>query len=127
MLDKRYNEVIEELNKNMESESDSQYAKMVITELTLMYLDEVNKLEKAYEKKIQLCNLRLAELEQRIEGLENDIFDEEDDDGSICISCPYCNADIILDSSTPENEIECPECKNMIELDWGLLDDDDIM
>ena len=126
MLDKRYNEVIEELNKNMESESDSQYAKMVITELTLMYLDEVNKLEKAYEKKIQLCNLRLAELEQRIEGLENDIFYEEDD-GSICISCPYCNADIILDSSTPEDEIECPECKNMIELDWGFLDDDDIM
>ena len=126
MLDKRYNEVIEELNKNMESESDSQYAKMVITELTLMYLDEVNKLEKAFEKKIQLCNLRLAELEQRIEGLENDIFDEEDD-GSICISCPYCNADIILDSSTPEDEIECPECKNMIELDWGFLDDDDIM
>ena len=126
MLDKRYNEVIEELNKNMESESDSQYAKMVITELTLMYLDEVNKLEKAYEKKIQLCNLRLAELEQRIEGLENYIFDEEDD-GSVCISCPYCNADIILDSSTPEDEIECPECKNMIELDWGFLDDDDIM
>ena len=24
-------------------------------------------------------------------------------------SCPYCNADIILDSSTPEDEIECPE------------------
>ena len=44
MLDKKFNEVIEELDKNMESKSDSKYAKMVITELTLVYLDEIHKL-----------------------------------------------------------------------------------
>ena len=54
MLDKKYNEVIEDLKNNMESPIDSEYARKVITDLTMTYLEEMNKLEKSYEKRIKL-------------------------------------------------------------------------
>ncbi len=126
MLDKKYNEVIEDLKNNMESPIDSEYARKVITDLTMTYLEEMNKLEKSYEKRIKLCNLKLAELERRIESLEEEIFEDGEED-YISILCPYCNANIIVDSSNQEKEIECPECNNMIELDWEENEDDDIM
>ena len=130
MLDKKYNEVIENLSKNMESEADSAYARKVITELTLTYLDEINKIEKMYEKRLQICGLKLSDLEARIKSLEDEVIDEED---LITISCPYCNASIMLDTIEQEDEIICPDCNNIIELDWSEieeelgLDDDDIM
>ena len=124
MLDKKYNEVIEDLKKNMESPVDSEYARKVITDLTITYLDELNKIEKSYEQKIKLCTSRLEELEERIMSLEEEIFEGED---CLSIICPYCNATILLDSLTQDKEIECPECNNMIELDWGSDEDDDIM
>ena len=62
MLDKKFNEVIEELDKNMESKADAKYARVVITELTLMYLDEIHKLELDYEKRLKLCNAKLKDL-----------------------------------------------------------------
>lgn len=124
MLDKKYNEVIEDLKNNMVSPVDSEYARKVITDLTITYLDELNKIEKSYEQKIKICNSRLEELEERIMSLEEEIFEGEDYPS---IVCPYCNATILLDSLTQDKEIECPECNNMIELDWGSDEDDDIM
>ena len=56
MLDKKYNEVIEDLKNNMVSPVDSEYARKVITDLTITYLDELNKIEKSYEQKIKICN-----------------------------------------------------------------------
>jgi ribosomal protein S27E len=120
MLDKKYNEVIENLNLNMENPRDSAYARKVITELTMTYLDEVNKLEKAYEKRLQICTAKLVDLEKRIRSIEEEIIDEDD---YITISCPYCNTNIVVDFISQE-EIECPECHNTIELDWSDLDDD---
>lgn len=125
MLDKKFNEVIEELDKNMESKSDSKYAKMVITELTLVYLDEIYKLELDYEKRLKICNARLKDLEQRLTGLEDEIFDESDEE-FFSVTCPYCNANIMVSSFEHDSEIECPECKNMIELDWEFDEDDEL-
>lgn len=125
MLDKKFNEVIEELDKNMESKSDSKYAKMVITELTLVYLDEIHKLELDYEKRLKICNARLKDLEQRLTGLEDEIFDESDEE-FFSVTCPYCNANIMVSSFEHDSEIECPECKNMIELDWEFDEDNEL-
>jgi len=42
------------------------------------------------------------------------------------IVCPYCEYEFVIDANEDKKEVECPECKNIIELDWsGNLDEDD--
>ena len=127
MLEKKFNEVIKDLTSNMKSPKDTEYAKRVVTDLTLTYLDQINQLTKSYENKIHLCNLRVADLEQRIQSLEEEIFEDDDESNYLSILCPYCNASVMIDSSSEEKEIECPECNNLIELDWDSDNEDDIM
>ena len=41
------------------------------------------------------------------------------------IVCPYCNYEFVIDVDENKTEIECPECNNLIELDWsGDVDDE---
>ena len=41
------------------------------------------------------------------------------------ITCPYCNYEFFVDIDENKTEIECPECKNTIELDWsGDIEDE---
>ena len=53
-------------------------------------------------------------------------FYEEDDEEFFSVNCPYCNANIMVSSFEHDSEIECPECKNMIELDWEFDEDDEL-
>ena len=56
--------------------------------------------------------------------IEDDIYEEEGFDFEIV--CPYCEHEFVIDTSEDKTEIKCPECKNIIELDWsGNLDDED--
>ena len=34
------------------------------------------------------------------------------------IVCPYCNYEFFIDIDENKTEITCPECQNVIELDW---------
>ena len=34
-------------------------------------------------------------------------------------TCPYCNNDISINLNEDLNGIKCPECGNLIELDWS--------
>ena len=71
--------------------------------------------------------LYLKDVERRIMSgelsSEKDIYDEDGFDFEIV--CPYCNYEFIIDLDENKSEIECPECKNMIELDWtGNINDE---
>ena len=37
----------------------------------------------------------------------------------------YCNYEFFIDIDENKTEIECPECKNSIELDWGAENGED--
>ncbi|MCI8519751.1 MAG: hypothetical protein HFJ51_06980 [Clostridia bacterium] len=44
--------------------------------------------------------------------------------GDFEIVCPYCNAEFISDiSDDPSEELRCPECGNLIEVDWHECED----
>ena len=40
------------------------------------------------------------------------------------INCPYCNSRFLIEYDNTQKEIKCPDCKNIIELDWDEFDDD---
>lgn len=127
MLKNKFKEVIKSLEGNMENKKDLMYAKTLITELTMEYLDELENLESVYKQKIALFENRLAGLEASMQRLDNEIFQEEEDEEETDlepIKCPYCNTNFFIEFDSTKKEIKCPDCKNIIELDWGNFEDD---
>lgn len=126
MLNNKFKEVIKNLEGNMENKKDLVYAKSQITELTMEYLDELEKIEALYKQKLSKFENRLDGLEVAMQRLDNEIFqDEEEDDLDLePIKCPYCNTNFFIEFDNSKKEIKCPDCKNIIELDWGNFEDD---
>ena len=81
-----------------------------------------NKL-KELENKQNEIDEKFERIEEVVSNIEKDIYSEEGFDFEIV--CPYCNYEFVIDVDEEKTEVECPECKNIIELDWsGDLDDD---
>ena len=67
---------------------------------------------------------KIEKMQQEIDHIESDIYSDEGFDFEIV--CPYCEHEFVIDANEDKNEVECPECKNVIELDWtGDLYDDE--
>lgn len=127
MLNKKFKEVIKNLEGNMQNQKDLNYAKSQVTELTMEYLNELEKLESVYRQKIALFENRLDGLEMEMQRLDHEIFQEtieEEDTDLEPIKCPYCNINFFIEFDNTRKEMKCPDCKNIIELDWGNFEDD---
>lgn len=124
MLNNKFNEVMKNLEKNIDSEKDLRYAKEQITELTMTYLAELGNLENIYNKNIKTICKRISDLEEKIEKMDEEIEDDEIDVEPI--TCPYCNMNFLIEYDSNNTEVKCPECKNIIELDWENNSDDDM-
>lgn len=80
---------------------------------------------KKLEEKIKTLEEKYVKLEEIVENIKSDIYDEieEDEDFEFEIVCPYCNKVFTSNIQTGINEeIKCPECHNVIELDWNEED-----
>ena len=126
MLNNKFKEVIKNLEINIKNKEDLMYAKLQVTELTMSFLEELEKLESTYEQKIGIFEERLGDLEVSMQRLDNEIFQDDDeiDTDLEPIKCPYCNSNFFIEFDNTKKEIKCPDCKNIIELDWGNFEDD---
>ena len=128
-LRKEMNEFIEDLKTNIKDSKELDYLlnrteKLYDTVFSTMEKimdykeDEMKELENRQKKK----NKKMDDLVLRMKELYNDIYDEDYYDFEIV--CPYCNH--AFDANIDENiiEITCPECENIIELDWNEESDD---
>ena len=123
MLNKKFKEVIKNLEENILNKEDLIYSKSQITELAMVFLDELNRIESSYQKKIEQCESRIDSIENSINKIENDFFDEDYEEDLEHIKCPYCNSNFFIEFDNTKKEVKCPDCKNIIELDWGNYDD----
>lgn len=124
MLNKKFKEVIKNLEQNIVNKDDLVYSKSQITELAMVFLDELERIETSYQKKIESCESRIDALESSINKIENDFFEEDYEDTDLeHIKCPYCNTNFFIEFDDTKKEVKCPDCKNIIELDWGNFDD----
>lgn len=86
-------------------------------EKLLKEIKELKENQKAMDEK-------MTKMQQVIDHIESDIYADEGFDFEIV--CPYCEYEFVIDPDEQKNEIECPECKNIIELDWsGDFDEED--
>ena len=130
LLKNEYKSFLDDIEKNIKDKDDLEYIKqrfsafmdVVLNQMDsiMNYKDEkINELEKMQNE----LDARMAKMQQVIDHIEKDIYDQDGFDFEIV--CPYCNYEFVIDLDENKSEIECPECKNMIELDWtGNIDDE---
>ena len=80
------------------------------TKLNGERIDDLEESQKKLKKKFD-------KMYETLQLIKKDIYEDEDYDFEIV--CPYCSHEFVasLEDELKE-EIECPECHNIIELDW---------
>lgn len=125
----KYQMIMKELEQKISNKEELEFVKNKLTELYIESLERITNISKIQESQ----NNRINKIENRIKIIEEDIYvdDEEDDDREINdsklnedydfeITCPYCNNDFVIDDSYKNSkEIQCPNCKQIVELDWN--------
>lgn len=122
----KYKRILEDLENNIKDPKDLVYSKEKITELTFIFMDIIDRLTSLTDARIKEIEIRQNEINARMEDvqslvneIEGDIY-EEDGNYEFEIICPYCNYEFTTDIEDGEkDEVKCPKCNNIIELDWN--------
>ena len=125
-LSSKYKKIINNLEKNIKDKQELEYIKEQVYAITSLFIDELDKIIEISENKMQDLLANQTELQEKINKVESsvneiekDIYMEDEEEFEFQITCPYCNHDFVTELTNSTQEIECPECKNMIELDWN--------
>ena len=127
MISKKYKEVIRNLEENIDSKRDLEYAKKQISDLTILYIDELTNIINNIEKKVAKFENRVITIENNVKRLEEEVYNEFENDEMLDlepITCPYCKFKFLIQYDLNNLEIKCPECDNLIELDWEEYEED---
>lgn len=130
-LNKKYQTILSELAQKIQNPAELQFVKEKMNELIIEYMSsidrilEIEKNQAKLENKVQKIQRELSMIEEDI-YVNDDIEDDEflsdqmhDNDCEFEITCPYCGFEFLTDESyKSETEIKCPQCHEMIELDW---------
>ena len=125
-LNDEYEQIMSNIKSNITDEKQLQLVKNEIAKLTILFINTVDKVVEYSEEKLnnmeeqhQYLEERLNVLQNKINKLEKDIYEDENE-FEFEVVCPYCNHQFVTDIDLESNsEIKCPECKNIIELDWN--------
>lgn len=124
MLSDKFKEVLENLEKNIENENDLEYAKNQIQELKMAFLKELEETEMSFQHRLKMCEHKIELLESAVQKVEDEVFQDDIETDLEPIKCPYCSVNFFIEFDSTKKEIRCPNCNNIIELDWGNFEDD---
>ena len=124
-LQTKFQAIIKKIEERIQDEEDLNFIKEQIAEISMLYLDQLDKLVELNENKLsklveheKSLEAKIKEIEDSVKNMEKEFF--IDDNYDFEIVCPYCNYEFVSDfSQSVKEEIECPECHNIIELDWN--------
>ena len=123
-LKKKLNSIMLDIEKNIKNKEDLEYVKSQIYSISLLFLDEMDKLAEINLKKLNLLMdkekqlaKKVASVEKTMDHIQKEMYISQDYDFEIV--CPYCNEEFVEDFSDGiKSDVRCPECDNIIELDW---------
>ncbi|MGN1327352.1 MAG: hypothetical protein ACI4VQ_04695 [Clostridia bacterium] len=116
-LSEEYLKIIKDIEKNISNEEEKRYVLEKIAMLSSLYMDVVDRVADSNAKRIDKIEERVESLTNFVNLVKKDIY--QDDEYDFEIVCPYCNYEFVADVEDElKEEIECPECHNIIELDW---------
>lgn len=123
----KYKQIMEDIENNIKEQETLDFVKDKFSELSMLFIDMLDRVTKLTDNKIQELETKQQEIlckinsvQSIVDNIENDIY-ENDDNYEFEIVCPYCNYEFTADiEDESKEEIQCPECHNIIELDWNL-------
>lgn len=116
-LSEEYLKILKDIDKNISNEDEKQYVLKKVAELSSLYMDLVDRVSGFNLQRMDELERRLDKVKGTVDLIKKDIYEDEDYDFEIV--CPYCNHEFVADVEDElKEEIECPECHNIIELDW---------
>lgn len=125
-LKEKLQQFTKDIEENIENKKDVAYIKEKVSELCMFFLDEMERIVDVEEKKVRSVAIKQKDLEGKIskmqaslDNIEKDIYIDDEETCDYEIICPYCGNEFIASNSEEETEIECPECNNIIEIDWS--------
>lgn len=124
-LSGKYRQIMEELDNTIQDKETLKFVKNKFSDLSLLFIDIIDRITeltdsriKTIEQKQQEIANKILSVETIVDGIESDIY--EDENYEFEIVCPYCNYEFTADiEDEAKDEIQCPECHNLIELDWN--------
>ncbi len=125
-----YKSFLDDIEKKIKNKEDLDFIKLRFAQFVDVVLDKIDyivdykneEMQKLKESQKQIEE-KMSKMQQVIDNIEKDIYVEDGFDFEIV--CPYCNSEFVIDMDENKKEVECPDCKNIIELDWsGDIDDE---
>lgn len=124
-LQEDFNAIIAKIEERITDEEELGFIKQQIIDVSMLYINELNKVIDISERRVnqvvenqRILEKKQNEIESTLSNMEKEFFiDDEEYDFEIV--CPYCNYEFVSDIASDIKEVECPECHNMIELDWN--------
>ena len=123
-LQDNFNEIIAKIDERIKDKEELDFIKQQIADISMLYIDELNKIMDISERRVnqvyenqKLLERKLAQVEKGMATIEKELFVEDEYDFEI--TCPYCNYQFVSDIDSNKKEVECPECHNIIELEWN--------
>ncbi len=129
VLSDNYKRIVSEIEGKITNPEELEFVKEKVAELSMLFMDIIDNLADKTEEKMKQMEEKQKQIEDKINmvesavnEIEGDIY-EEDGNFDFEIICPYCNYEFTAEI-TGKDEITCPECNNIIELDWNEEEED---
>ena len=119
MISKKYEEIIKKLENKITDKDILEFVKNQISDLTLSYTSDIENNIKKYERKIDKLEDKITNIENLVTKIEKDFIEDAVPLDLEPITCPYCNFNFLIEYDSSKTEMRCPECDNIISLDWG--------
>ena len=106
----KYKKILEDLENNIKNPEDLQFAKEKLMELSLIFMDIIDRLTtltdariREIEDKQEEINNKINNVQSIVDEIEGDIY-EDDENYEFEIVCPYCNYEFTTDIADEEKE-----------------------
>lgn len=123
-LQDNFNAIIAKIEEKITDAEQLNFIKEQIAEISMLYIDELNKIMDLSERRVnkvfenqKILEKKLEDIEKNMSNIKEELFVEDEYDFEII--CPYCNHEFVSDIDSKNKEVKCPECGNIIELDWN--------
>ena len=129
-LKNEYKSFLDDIEKNIKNKEDLEYVKERFADFMDIVLNDMENILDYKDEEMKKLEVKQNEIETEmnklktiVDHIEKDIYAEDGFDFEIV--CPYCNYEFVIDVDDNKTEVQCPECKNIIELDWNGGEDEE--